>query len=401
MSKKIQFQIEGQFQLNERLYASSRVVIPWLFIVTLVTLFYGLKPFNFNSENHVYWLQGNSGIQLHKEGTSLKLSSPGIIQSPSPLNIRSATKKYHPATIELYVEPHHEAYNYVAHILAFGDGIRIEPFIIGQWRRDLEIICQGRDGHAGKQYKHVTLEGAFRKNVKLLITVASGQDQTRVYLDGQLAKTIGTKALIGPEQLKGHLMLGNASDCGNQWSGKLFGLALYSGVLSPEQVHGNYDAWISGDAVRPLLTGKPIILYTFDEQQGTQVLNQVEDKNHLIIPEAYSPLKRNMLMFCGDDLRMDRALLKDVIINVLGFMPIAFFMMMYFNGTGQKTTLSLTLGIVLIGALMSLGIEISQAYLPTRSSSLLDVICNAFGSYLGVLSYKLFGLKVFMLRRMS
>jgi len=378
------------FRLAGDCRLSRSLALVMSFWVTLVTLGFGLWPLNFNSENQVYWLLGQHGVQFHKQGSSLKLSNPGVIYGALPMDIQSVTGTYQPATVELYVEPHHEAYNNVAHILAFGDGTRIEPFVIGQWKTDLEIICQDHDGRAGKAYKQITLKDALHKDVQTMITITSDQDRTCVYLNGQLAKTIVTEALIGLGQFKGHLMLGNASDCGNQWVGKLYGLALYQGMLSPEQVHSNYESWTGSDATQPALTGKPIVVYTFDEQHGSEVFNQVDDQNHLVIPKAYSPLKRNMLMFFGDDLRLDHAFLKDVIINVSGFMPIAFLMAVCFNGTGQKNMIPLTLAIVLIGTLMSLGIEVSQAYLPTRTSSLLDVLCDSFGAFLGVLSYRLF-----------
>jgi len=286
------------------------------------------------------------------------------------------------------VEPRDETFNGVAHILAFGDGRIIEPFIIGQWRTDLEIICQGRGGRSAKEYRHISLGNALHKDVKTFITITSGQERTDVYLNGQPAKTRSKDAMIGVEQLSGHLMLGNASDCGNQWCGRLYGLALYSGVLSPEQVHSNYQSWLYSDAAPPELQGEPIALYTFDEQQGSHVFNQVDDKNHLVIPETYSPLERNMLMPFWTNVGIDRFLLFDVTINVLGFMPFAFFLLNYLDRTGQISPACLPLAVVLAGAIISLGIEISQAYLPIRTSSQLDVICNTCGAYFGVLLYK-------------
>ena len=78
-------------------------------LVTLVTLGFGLWPLNFNSENQVYWLLGQHGVQFHKQGSSLKLSNPGVIYSPSPMDIPFVAGTHQPATVELYVEPHHEA----------------------------------------------------------------------------------------------------------------------------------------------------------------------------------------------------------------------------------------------------------------------------------------------------
>jgi VanZ family protein len=42
---------------------------------------------------------------------------------------------------------------------------------------------------------------------------------------------------------------------------------------------------------------------------------------------------------------------------------------------------------VLFGIVFSLAIELLQVYLPTRDSSLLDLICNAAGALLGVIIF--------------
>jgi VanZ family protein len=194
-------------------------------------------------------------------------------------------------------------------------------------------------------------------------------------------------------------MLGNASDCGNQWVGRLFGLALYRGVLTSEQLHRNYLSWTQSDQVDVELSGNPMVLYTFDEKQGRRISNRAGDKNHLIVPKRYRPLKRIMLQPSWKHTSVvDRGFLSDVIINVLGFIPFAFLLIHYLNTAGRIPLRRLVFAVVLVGALTSLVIEGSQAYLPTRHSSLLDLICNTCGAYFGVLLYKIVCRKPFMLR---
>jgi glycopeptide antibiotics resistance protein len=79
-----------------------------------------------------------------------------------------------------------------------------------------------------------------------------------------------------------------------------------------------------------------------------------------------------------------------VAINLLGFIPFGFF----FSGLLIKTTkLKRGVGyfiVAIVGAGLSLSIELIQAYLPARDFSLTDVICNSIGTILGIVTFQIF-----------
>jgi VanZ family protein len=80
----------------------------------------------------------------------------------------------------------------------------------------------------------------------------------------------------------------------------------------------------------------------------------------------------------------------DVAINILGFIPLAYLMMSYFLSSNriQKKVPVICLTIAAcIG--ISLLIELSQHYLPGRSSSQLDLLFNGLGSFGGIIYYLL------------
>jgi len=88
-----------------------------------------------------------------------------------------------------------------------------------------------------------------------------------------------------------------------------------------------------------------------------------------------------------------KSFFKDCIINFLGFIPFGFILsatLIKFEGTFEKHYILIA---VLFCFAVSLIIEVFQAWIPSRSSSMLDLILNTLGALigariLGFLSYK-------------
>jgi glycopeptide antibiotics resistance protein len=79
----------------------------------------------------------------------------------------------------------------------------------------------------------------------------------------------------------------------------------------------------------------------------------------------------------------------DIAINIAGFAPFGFFAMAFLSVRLQATTRAMLLAVA-CGVLVSLTIETGQYWLPTRTSSLIDVLTNGMGTALGVWAYLLF-----------
>lgn len=75
--------------------------------------------------------------------------------------------------------------------------------------------------------------------------------------------------------------------------------------------------------------------------------------------------------------------LVDIGLNIIGFMPFGFFLAAWLHRTKHLSP-GCILGISLfLGFSFSLGLELTQAFLPTRDSSLMDVISNTVGTGIG------------------
>ena len=74
----------------------------------------------------------------------------------------------------------------------------------------------------------------------------------------------------------------------------------------------------------------------------------------------------------------------DIVINVLGFVPFGFFFYLYLVAVGPSRTFRNVALSILVSTLISTAIELIQALLPTRSSTLSDVVLNSAGGAIGV-----------------
>ena len=369
---------------------STKFALCLLTIVSIATLLFGLWPLNFFSENQVRWLAQQNGIQFYKQGPSTRRASGGVIYSDSPLEVGTGTHTFEPTTIEIYVESHEERGGSLAHIVSFHDGYPRSSLVIGQWKSHLVIRSRDNQNDARDTYHEIGLKNGLSTNEKRLITIASGPNKTEIYINGELARSYDNCSLIGVEHFCGYLNLGNSSIGHNAWVGNLYGLALYNKLLASEQILQHYIFWCNNQVDLPTtIKPKPLILYTFAERKGTSVYNQVDNTNHLTIPSTFKPLKRGMLIRFWRNTDWDERVVADILLNVLGFIPFAYCLLMFLIGNRGMSPNQATFLTVLAGATLSLIIEISQMVLPTRTPSSLDLLCNTLGAALGTMVFRI------------
>jgi hypothetical protein len=135
---------------------------------------------------------------------------------------------------------------------------------------------------------------------------------------------------------------------------------------------------------KDLLSGEGMVaLYLFAEGAGSQVRNEVDPQTSLLIPERFFVLREQFLERPWDEFRQDWNYWKNVGINVVGFIPLGFFFAPYFRY--MRKIKRATLWAIALGFLVSLTIELLQAFLPTRDSGMTDLITNTLGTALGVM----------------
>jgi VanZ family protein len=205
-----------------------------------------------------------------------------------------------------------------------------------------------------------------------------------VYIDGVLAKR-APQYRLSPKELTGRLVLGDSPRRGDSWSGQLLGLAIYHRELTAPQVLEHYEAWTQRE--RPEIAGdeRNIALYLFDERGGKVIHNKARSGANLYIPERYVVLDQVFLERPWREFSRSMSYLRGVLKNIVGFIPLGFCFYAYLSAA--RYVKRSALATVILGTLVSLTIEILQAYLPTRESGMTDLVTNTFGTYIGVLLY--------------
>jgi hypothetical protein len=331
----------------------------------------GLWPFNFFPKNRVQWLPQQNGIHFADYGEIYGPEpAPAIERKPSPRSL----------SVELWVRGEAD-YRTYSPILSFDERTRrtwAERFVIAQSLSDL-VVEQFPDSDTPST--RLYLEGACHEGKPRLLTVTSGPEGTMLYLDGVLERASPTLSLAA-EGFSGRLLVGHGTSGQEPWRGDVLGLAFYPRALTAQEVAEHDRAWLNHQTRELVEAGDGGALYLFDEHRGQLIRDLAGRMPDLLIPSRFRVLRPSVLSFPWPLRPSD---FEDTAVNILGFLPFGFLLTAYLREVANCDR-GRALGMaVVIGGLASLGIELLQVYLPSRDSSLLDLLNNVLGSGLGAL----------------
>jgi VanZ family protein len=245
-----------------------------------------------------------------------------------------------------------------------------ELFFLGQWRSELilRILKEERLFHL--RYRE-TGAGGLQKDVTRSIVVRSENRVPTLFVDGAPARTMSGVDFPLPSDKRGpaRMILGNSPSGESPWNGDLLSLAFYRKALSPAEL-------ASGEAA-------PVLRYDFSERSGTVCRGGSDPRYDIVIPSLFRAPEKGVLAPPWRIQEYNRSFWKDVLVNILGFVPFGFAVYAWLRKNVERKETG-AMGIaLLLGAGISLFIELLQVRLPTRDSSLTDVTNNVFGTYIG------------------
>ena len=347
------------------------------FVLLLVAGYFavGFWPFEFRPHNQVRWLGNRAGLHFEPYGIVYdpsKLAAPGAVRK-SDVNF----------TIELWLKAQQEPASDLFDILTVYNPRLPHDFTLCQWKQDFLLRATIQSPQMPGRTPEIGLENALPEGESRFITIRANESGTDFYLDGKREVQF-PGFLLDAEALNGRLILGNDASGKHSWTGTMLGLAVYSQALDTTEIARHYALWTQGRAEQLTNNTRLEALYLFNESHGQELQDSSPHRHHLIISPEFTPVHRALLIPPSQDLSYDHPDYSDIAVNIFGFMPFGFCFYLYRQSQKSNSLITNLVRVILTGIAISLTIEIVQAWLPNRTSSLTDLLTNAAGTFLGV-----------------
>jgi hypothetical protein len=361
----------------------------WASIVGL--LLAGLWPFNFSPKNRAGWIPGRRGLYFDGAHRHPIRSVGGLARLSLPHSPGSTGAEAQGSfTLSLHLMASQDTEGGVPHLLSFVEPSGREALYLGQFKRDLIVRWYESPSGGRRALRELGVGGAFMKAKARWITVVSDPGGASIFLDGEVAARFPGERLLAKGRSIGEysLVLGNSPEAANPWTGTFLDMALYDRILDPSRILGLWGGGRDGFSDPAMGTDGLISAYRFEGGEAKRVPDLSGRGGGLLIPERIA-VRKKMLAWPEFDAAIDAWIWKDILINVLGFVPFGFLASGWLEKRGRRRLKRPGLIILLAGGGVSLGIEAAQSLMPIRDSSLVDFACNALGVILGIAAYRL------------
>jgi len=335
-------------------------------------------PFDFNPRNEVAWLKGKNGLVFSGRGQAISRDLFPAIRQPSGGGS---------LTIEAAVRPLEIDGRYSSFILTFLPDTGPPALVLGVWENALRVYVARPGAEQGAKKNPWTYLGdALVQEKTLFVTVVVRERGTALYLDGVLRGDYPDTRFPAGAFPPGRLLLGNSPTGRNSWKGEILAVAVYERDLSASEVAGNHTAWANGTHAD--LSGQEALVarYDFAEGSGAAAGSTGGVSNDVLIPSVFKPLRRIALQ-PPPEAKFKQVFTLDAVLNVLGFVPFGLLAMSAIGPASRISARRQSVIVVCSGFALSLAIELTQVFIPARSSSLIDLCANTIGTALGVLLF--------------
>ena len=348
----------------------------WIVVALYVggVLFAGLNAQGWGSRNDVEWATDGTGIEFGEHG--LAYTDTFTTQDPDDQIGQGFT-------IEMALRPSEEADRGFRFIAVVHDGDDSLQLLIAQWRQTI-IVMNGDDYDHRRRTPRLTADVSNGGARPRFLVVKSDARGSAVYLDGESVASRADLTLRLPtDSGPGRLVLGNSVYGNSPWSGKIAGFALYGAALDEGTLENHLESWRLGDGFAGDSYAAADIAYQLSGRTGRVAVDRSSRGVDLHFPREQTFIEPK-LFDSGIDAGSNR---RDIGLNLFGFIPLGFLLVALLADGTQPNRLSTLATALAIGFALSASIELAQAWIPSRSSSLLDLLLNVAGTGVGGVAF--------------
>jgi hypothetical protein len=270
--------------------------------------------------------------------------------------------------------------NGYARILTYSLDVERRNFMIGQWEDSIVFKLRAIEK---TEPIHFETEGVLKTGQKGSIAIIFDGEKLFLYHNGKLKNEKRT-GLLSFANWDGSypLVIGSEANGKFPWKGNIYSIKIFDRALSGEEIRG-----LASEGSSQKDGEMPLVDYSFGAAGSVIKDYGKGEPADLVIPKRFKPYKRAFLERPGS-FKEIWTNIWDVVVNVFGFIPLGFLFSGYFNRGKWSGKRAFALSLI-IGASVSLTIEVLQAYLPTRDSSMTDLFCNTIGAGIGGFFYRI------------
>jgi VanZ family protein len=333
-----------------------------------------LHPYQIGPRNGASWLDGEDGIYFSGEGIAYTETDLSAV-AQGPLG---------EVTFQLWVHERPRSENWGATVLlAAFDAKELPPLSVGQYASRI-FLYDPRGKPVSNWYDQFRLDESLRRGEDHLITVVLGHAQRAIYIDDRLAREDDLREEeLHPLDLSGRLVLGNEPGGRRGWEGEIKGVAVFGRALVEDEVKSHFSD-VSRDGMRALEGRSGLVtLVPLDEGRGTYAHSLTHPSGGFRIPERFCALPSVLWTRPTPDREQRRVQSWDAVYNIALFIPVG---VILFLGNARRGRSWPWIGIAtLTGGVLSVAFEVLQLFIPSRTSSSIDILSNSLGSCLGAL----------------
>lgn len=358
-----------------------RLTVLWVLLALNAggVLLVGLDPRGFEFRNGVEWA---------KDGTGITFGEHGLAYTEAFSTQATDQQSGRDLTIELALRPDEEADPGFHFIAVVHSGSDRSQLLIAQWRQTI-IVMNGDDYDYSRRLPRLSAQVTDYEGESFYLVVTSDAGGSTLYINGKSVDANEDLTLRLPtDRNPGRLVLGNSVYGDSPWHGQLDGFALHRVAFGEETRQHHLELWLRDRSFIADQYASGDLSYPLTECSGRTASDRSMNGVDLQFPREETFVAPRLFAFGTTMLDLDDA--ADVLINVCGFIPLGFALIALLPKRRSVTQLPALAAACAIGFVLSFGVELAQAWIPSRSSSYLDLMLNVAGTGIGGTAFVLF-----------